>query len=252
MSRRLQDKVVFITGAGSGLGAAQARRFAEEGAAVVVADLRLEAASEVASAIADAGARAISVMIDVTQAETVAAAVARAIEVYGRIDILSNTAGAFDGYAQTLDTSPERWDALVAVNLTSVYTVTNAVLPHMIAQGKGVVLNIASGAGLRGGGGGAAYTTTKHGIVGYTRQLAAGYGHQGIRANAIAPGLIDTPMVADFSSGEAAQAMVAAKPAGRLGRPEDIAHAALFLVSDEADYIHGVTLPVDGGLVETL
>ncbi|RLK56396.1 3-oxoacyl-[acyl-carrier protein] reductase [Stenotrophomonas rhizophila] len=252
MSHRLQDKVAFITGAGSGLGAAQAQRFAEEGAAVVVADLNLEAAAKVAAVITEAGGRAIAVMIDVTDATKVASAVAEAIEAYGRVDILSNTAGAFDAYAQTLDTPPERWNALIAVNLTSVYTVTNAVLPHMLAQGKGVVLNIASGAGLRGGGGGAAYTTTKHGIVGYTRQLAAGYGHQGIRANAIAPGLIDTPMVANFSHGEAAQAMVAAKPAGRLGRVEDIAHAALFLVSDEADYIHGVTLPVDGGLVETL
>lgn len=248
---RLVNKVAFITGGGSGLGRAQAQRFAKEGAAVIVADLNGEAAEAVAAEITGAGGKAMGLATDVTDAGSVAAAVAAALAAYGRIDILSNTAGAFDGFMQTLETSPELWDRVIAVNLTGLYIVTNAVLPQMIANGKGVVLNIASGAGLRGGGGGAAYTTVKHGVVGYTRQLSAAYGHQGIRVNAIAPGLIDTPMTAGFSHEQSAQAMVQAQPAGRIGCVEDIANAALFLVSDEADFIHAVTLPVDGGMVET-
>ena len=122
----------------------------------------------------------------------------------------------------------------------------------MLANGGGKVVMIASGAGLMGGGGGAAYTSTKHAVIGYTRQLAAGYGKQGIRANAIAPGLIDTPMVADISHTEETTTWLGTQPGQRLGRPEDIANAALFLVSDESDYIHAVTLPVDGGLISTL
>jgi 3-oxoacyl-[acyl-carrier protein] reductase len=229
---RLEGKIALITGAASGIGRAQALLFAREGAAVVAADLNGDGAEQVVSDIQ--------------------AAVDTAVARFGRIDILSNTAGAFDHYRQTLDTPRELWDKLIAVNLTSQYLVTNAVLPIMLANGGGRVVSIASGAGLMGGGGGAAYTSTKHAVIGYTRQLAAGYGKQGIRANAIAPGLIDTPMVADVSHTEETQAWLATQPGVRLGRPEDIANAALFLVSDESDYIHAVTLPVDGGLINTL
>jgi 3-oxoacyl-[acyl-carrier protein] reductase len=205
----------------------------------------------VAAEITATGASAIPVTVDVTDAEGVASAVAAAVAEYGTIDILSNTAGLFDGYQGALDTSRETWDRVVAVNLTSLYVMANAVLPVMIAQGRGVIVNMASGAGLRGGGGGAAYTSTKHAVVGFTRQLAADYGKHGVRVNAIAPGLIDTPMTADFSSSPDAVQMVTQQPAGRIGRPDDIAKAALFLVSDDSDFIHAVTLPVDGGLVET-
>jgi 3-oxoacyl-[acyl-carrier protein] reductase len=249
---KLDGRVAFVTGGASGIGKAQAIRFGQEGATLVVADLDESGARAVADAITGAGGQAIGVRVDVTDDDSVAAAVSAALDAYGRIDILSNTAGMFDNFAQTLDTDRKLWDAVVAVNLTGIYTVTNAVLPHMIAAGGGVVLNIASGAGLRGGGGGAAYTSSKHAVVGYTRQLAAGYGRQGIRVNAIAPGLIDTPMVAHFSHDEDTQAGLRQQPAGRLGQPEDIAKAALFLVSDDADFIHAVTLPVDGGLIETL
>ncbi|MFJ8816569.1 SDR family NAD(P)-dependent oxidoreductase [Amycolatopsis thermoflava] len=249
---KLENRVAFVTGGASGLGKAQAVRFAEEGAKVVVADRNEQGAMEVAGIITAEGGAAKGVAVDVTDADSVAAAVAAALDAFGRIDILSNTAGLFDQFKPTLDTDPATWDAVVAVNLTAVYTVTNAVLPHMIAAGRGVVLNIASGAGLRGGGGGAAYTSTKHAVVGYTRQLSADYGNQGIRINAIAPGLIDTPMVAHFSHDEDTLANLRRQPAGRLGRPSDVANAAVFLVSDDADFIHAVTLPVDGGLVETL
>lgn len=246
--KRLEGKSALITGGASGLGRAQAIRFAEEGAVVAIADINGDTAQAVAEEITGAGRTAIAV----TDEASVKAAVELTIDAFDRIDILSNTAGAFDNFTQSLDTSWELWDEIVAVNLTSLYLVSNAVLPHMIVKGHGVILNIASGAGLRGGGGGAAYTSTKHGVVGYTRQLAAAYGHKGIRVNAIAPGLIETPMVAHFSSEADTKAGSASKPAGRIGTVQDIANAALFLVSDETDFIHAITLPVDGGLVETL
>ncbi len=193
---QLAGKSALITGGGSGLGRAQAIRFAEEGASVAIADINLDAARAVAREIPDGGRAALAVAINVTDETSVRAAVQKVAEAFGGIDTLSNTAGVFDNFTQSLDTSRELWDRIVAVNLTSVFLVCNAVLPHMIGRGRGVILNIASGAGLRGGGGGAAYTSTKHGVVGYTPQLAAAYGHKGIRVNAIAPGLIDTPMVA--------------------------------------------------------
>jgi len=249
---RLEGRIALITGAASGIGRAQALLFAREGAAVVAADLNGDGAEQVVSEIQAAGGTGLAVKMDVSDEQSVRAAVETAVARFGRIDILSNTAGTFDHYQQTLDTPRELWDKVIAVNLTSLYLVTNAVLPVMLANGGGKVVSIASGAGLMGGGGGAAYTSTKHAVIGYTRQLAAGYGKQGIRANAIAPGLIDTPMVADVSHTEETTAWLANQPGGRLGRPEDIANAALFLVSDESDYIHAVTLPVDGGLINTL
>jgi 3-oxoacyl-[acyl-carrier protein] reductase len=249
---RLEGRIALITGAASGIGRAQALLFAREGAAVVAADLNGDGAEQVVSDVQAAGGTGLAVKMDVSDEQSVRAAVETAAARFGRIDILSNTAGTFDHYRQTLDTPRELWDKVVAVNLTSLYLVTNAVLPIMLAHGGGRVVSIASGAGFMGGGGGAAYTSTKHAVIGYTRQLAAGYGKQGIRANAIAPGLIDTPMVADVSHTEETTAWLANQPGGRLGRPEDIANAALFLVSDESDYIHAVTLPVDGGLINTL
>jgi 3-oxoacyl-[acyl-carrier protein] reductase len=249
---RLEGRIALITGAASGIGRAQALLFAREGAAVVAADLNGDGAEQVVSEIQAAGGTGLAVRMDVSDEQSVRAAVETAAARFGRIDILSNTAGTFDQYQQTLDTPRELWDRVIAVNLTGLYLVTNAVLPMMLAHGGGKVVSIASGAGLMGGGGGAGYTSTKHAVIGYTRQLAAGYGKQGIRANAIAPGLIDTPMVADVSHTEETTAWLANQPGGRLGRPEDIANAALFLVSDESDYIHAVTLPVDGGLINTL
>ncbi|WP_063043832.1 SDR family NAD(P)-dependent oxidoreductase [Nocardia pseudovaccinii] len=249
---KLEGKVAFVTGGASGIGRAQAVRFAQEGARLVVADMDGAGAREVADRITSDGGKAVGVAVDVANEDAVAAAVSAAVDAYNRIDILSNTAGVFDHYAQTLEADRKLWDSVLAVNLTGLYLVTNAVLPHMLANGGGVVVNIASVAGLFGGGGGAAYTSTKHAVVGYTRQLSAGYGHQGIRVNAIAPGAIDTPMTANVSHTAEVQAWMQQQPARRLGTPEDVATAALFLVSDEADYIHAVTLPVDGGLAGTL
>jgi 3-oxoacyl-[acyl-carrier protein] reductase len=250
--QRLEGRTAFITGAASGLGKAQALRFAKEGARIVAADLNEGGAKATSAEIEAAGGQAIGVAIDVTDERSVETAVARAMDAFGAVDTLSNTAGVFDDFVQLIETSRATFDNVLKVNLDGMFNVTKALIPHMIENGKGVIVNIASGAGLRGGGGGIAYTTSKHGVVGFTRQLAAAYGDQGIRVNAIAPGLIDTPMVAGFSATEETKAGLAAQPAGRLGRPEDVANAALFLASDEADFIHAATLSVDGGQVDTL
>jgi 3-oxoacyl-[acyl-carrier protein] reductase len=249
---RLQGRTAFITGAASGLGRAQALRFALEGARVIAADLDEPGAQRTATDIRAAGGEATAVHIDVTDEASVAAAVRAGLEEFEAIDTVSNTAGMFDGFTQLLEADRVGFDRVLAVNLDGMFNVSKALIPQMIERGGGVIVNIASAAGLRGGGGGVAYTTSKHGVIGFTRQLAAAYGRQGIRVNAIAPGLIDTPMIAEFVDTNAAQRGLRARPAGRLGRPEDIANAALFLVSDEADFIHATTLCVDGGQVDTL
>lgn len=244
---RLQGKAAFITGGASGIGRAQAIRFAAEGAKVIVADIDGAAAKQVAADIETAGGIAFAAAFDITEFAAVENAVDTAIGQVGRIDILSNTAGMMDGQSTVLDTSPELWQRVLSVNLSGMFIVTKAILPHMIARGGGVVLSIGSGASFRGGMGGIAYTSAKHGVVGFTRQLTAEYGPQGIRAVGIAPGMIDTPMIADFHADPNFLARAANRPARRIGTVEDIANVALFLVSDESDFIHGVTIPVDGG-----
>jgi 3-oxoacyl-[acyl-carrier protein] reductase len=250
---RLEGKAAFITGAGSGIGRAQAVRFAREGAAVIVADVNAETAAHVVDDIRRTGAAAFVAHLDIADRDEVERCVEVAIGQVGRISILSNTAGVLDGTKQVLETSMELWDKVLSVNLTGMFNVTKALIPHMLQRGGGVILNISSGAGLRGGFGGASYTTTKHGVIGFTRQLAAAYGQQGIRAVGIAPGLIATPMVAHRVIDPAFIAKASQqRPAGRIGTPDDIANAALFLVSDEADFIHVVTLAVDGGRSEVI
>jgi 3-oxoacyl-[acyl-carrier protein] reductase len=248
---RLANRSALVTGGASGIGKAQALRFGAEGAKVTVADLNDDGARATAEQIVADGGQATSVHIDIADHDSVEKAVAHAIETFGFIDVLSNTAGLFDHYVQLTEADLELFQRVMRVNVEGLFNVTKAVVPHMIERGGGSIVNIASAAGLRGGGGGIAYTTSKHAVIGFTRQMAAAHGSQGIRVNAIAPGLIDTPMVADVVGDPASQSSLTTVPAQRVGEPEDIANAALFLVSDEADYIHGTTLAVDGGLSDT-
>jgi 3-oxoacyl-[acyl-carrier protein] reductase len=249
MSTRLEGKVAFVTGAASGIGRAQAIRFAEEGASVIVADLTKEGVDAVVAEITASGGNALGVVVDITDEASVKSGVDAAIAKFGRITTLCNTAGVFDQLAQTLETSRKVWDELITVNLTGLFIMTNAVLPHLIENGGGVVLSMSSAAGLRGGGGGAGYTTTKHGIVGYTRQLAAAYSAQGVRAMAIAPGAVNTPMIAEILKVSAqAQGLASSEAGPRIAQPEDIAAASAFLVSDEATFINGIVLPIDSGM----
>ncbi len=248
---KLDNKTAFITGAGSGMGKAQAVLFAKEGARVIAADINVEGVKETEKQIKEAGGEALAVELDVSSKASVEEAVQKGLEKYGAIDVLSNTAGILDGYAPTLETSEELWDKILNINLKGVYYVTNAVLPQMIERSGGVVINIASIAAFVAGGGGAAYTSAKHAIAGYTKQLSFDYGPKGIRANAIAPGAVETGMTKQiFEEGSAAvMEAVNSVPAGRYGQAEEIAAAALFLASEDASFVHGAILPVDGGWI---
>lgn len=246
---KLDNKVAFITGAGSGMGKAQASLFAKEGAKVIAADINLDGVKKVVEQIKAEGGDALAVEIDVSNKSSVEAAVNIGLQQYGRIDILSNTAGILDGYAPTLETSEDLWNRTININLKGVYYVTNAVLPQMIENGQGTVINIASIAAFVAGGGGAAYTASKHAIAGYTKQLSFDYGKKGIRANAIAPGAIETGMTKQIFEEGSAEVMEAVNsvPAGRYGQAEEIASVALFLASEDSSFMHGAIVPVDGG-----
>lgn len=251
---RLKGEVALITGGASGLGKAQAIKFASEGATVILADISQEKLDSVVDEITKDGGVTIGIKTDVTNNEEIDYLVNESLKQFGKISILSNTAGMFDHYLPLLKTSEESWDKIISLNITSIYKLTSKVLPAMLENGKGVVINITSGAGLIGGGGGMGYTSTKHAVVGFTKQLNAEYGLQGIRSNAIAPGLIETPMVQDLIDDPNSGISQTLKkiPAGRYGKAEEIADLAVFLASDESKYIYGAVVPIDGGLLSTL
>ena len=249
--KRLENKVALITGAGSGMGRAQAVLFAEEGARIIAADINMDGLKKTVEDIEKKGGSAFAVEIDVSDKSSVEEGVRKGLEKYGKIDILSNTAGILDDYKPTLDTPEELWDKIMSVNLKGVYFLTNAVLPQMIEREEGTIVNIASIAAFVAGGGGAAYTSAKHAIGGYTKQLSFDYGKKGIRVNAIAPGAVETGMTKEIFEEGSADVMDAVKsvPAGRYGQPEEIARVALFLVSEESSFMHGAIVPVDGGWI---
>ncbi|MDY0404204.1 3-oxoacyl-ACP reductase [Virgibacillus sp. 179-BFC.A HS] len=241
-------KTVFITGAASGIGHAQAVAFLDNGANVFAFDLAEDGLQKLADQYKQSFSYAVGSVADKNAVEQ---AVAQALAQYKQIDILLNTAGILDGYAKTLETGEALWDNIMDTNVKGMYLLTNAVLPHMLDHKAGVVVNMASIAGLVAGGGGAAYTASKHAIIGYTKQLDLDYCRDGIRANAIAPGAIQTPMnKADFAGdGEMAKWVAEETPAGRWAKPEEVAKLTLFLASQAADYIHGAVIPIDGGWI---
>lgn len=239
-------QVVFVTGAASGIGYAQAEAFLLRGARVYAMDIQENGLIDLKNTYRNSFAYFAG---GVTDKQAVHQAVADAIERFGAIDILLNTAGILDDYRKTLETDEELWDRVMDTNVKGMYFVTNAILPHMLEKNRGVIINMASIAGLVAGGGGAAYTASKHAIIGYTKQLAYDYAREGIRANAIAPGAIKTPMNKNDFAGDGKMAKWVAEetPAGRWARPEEVAELTLFLASKEADYIHGSVFTVDGG-----
>ena len=208
-----QEKVVFVTGAASGIGFAQAQAFLNSGAYVFAMDINEAGLQMLHNNFTDAFSYSVG---SVREKLDVKHAVSRAIEKFGRIDILLNTAGVLDDYRKTLETDEALWDVVMETNVKGIFYVTNAVLPFMLSQGKGVVVNMASIAGLVAGGGGAAYTASKHAIIGYTKQLDYDYAREGIRANAIAPGAIKTPMNKQDFAGDGRMAKWVAEetPAG--------------------------------------
>lgn len=242
LEQDFSGKNVLITGANSGIGYAQAKSFLKQGANVFAIDINDDNLFNLQKNYREFLQYKIA---DVADKQ----AVEQAVEQFGAIDILLNTAGILDGYAKTLDTSEALWDQVININLKGTYLVTNAVLPQMLARKKGCIVNMTSIAGLVAGGGGAAYTASKHAIIGYTKQLDYDYIREGIRANAIAPGAIETPMnAADFAGdGKMAKWVANETPAGRWAKPEEVADLTLFIASDKADYIHGTVIPIDGG-----
>lgn len=248
----LPHTVSVVTGGGSGIGRAIAEVFAREGSTVVVADLHGDRAEAVASGIDQAGGTAMAVAADVSTPDGVAHVFARAEEVFGPVDIVVNNAGASMGN-DLRAIEPDIWDRNFEIVLKSAYLCTRAALPGMIAQGKGSVLNIASVNGLMGLGE-EAYSAAKAGMVNLTQNTAIRYGQHGVRANCIAPGTVETPIWAErvAANPNVFQELAAWYPLGRVGQPEDIANAALFLMSDAASWITGVVLPVDGGLTAGL
>jgi len=246
MTRLLEDKVAMVTGAGSGIGAAMARRFAEEGAKVVVADINEEAAREVAGNIKKAGGIALAVEQDVSDAKSVEKSVDVAVEKFGRLDVAVNNAGITGDLKPTADYSLEGWDKVIAVNLSSVFYGMKHQIPAMLRSGGGSIVNIASILGSVGARDSAGYNAAKHGVVGLTKTAALEYSKDGVRVNAIGPGYIDTPLLKALDK-EVYDGLVGLHPIGRLGKAEEVAELALFLASDKASFVTGSYHLVDGG-----
>jgi len=244
----LENKIAIVTGAGSGIGAASAKRFAEEGAAVVVADIRAHKAQETVDAISDAGGHAVAVGVDVADAASVAAMVDAANRHFGGLDVLFNNAGTLRP-GTAVELSVDDWDLVMAVNVRSVFLGAKYAVPLMEARGGGSIINTASVSGLHGDGGAVVYAASKAAVINLTRALSTDHAPAGIRVNAICPGTIQTPPVQRMmQNAEALQTNLDAHSLGRLGRPEEIAAAAVWLACDESSFVTGEALVVDGGL----
>ncbi|AFY35868.1 SDR family oxidoreductase [Calothrix sp. PCC 7507] len=248
-NRNYTGKVAFVTGAANGIGRATALAFAREGANVVVADISEQGNQETAHMIEELGGRAIAVKCNVTQAEDVKAALSKTIETFGRLDFAFNNAGVEQKNTPTAEIEEEEWDRIVDIDLRGVFLCMKYEIPLLLKQGGGAIVNTSSGAGVIGIKGGAAYTAAKHAVIGLTKSAALDYASQNIRVNAVAPGYIDTPMMDRFTGGTAKgkEKVIAEEPIGRMGQPEEIANAVLWLCSDASSFVVGHTLVVDGG-----
>lgn len=229
------------------MGRATAVLFAKEGAKVAAVDYAGETADETANMVKGAGGEALSISADVSKPEDVERMVAGTVESFGKLDILCNIAGVFDGFTPALDTDDALWDRIIGINLKGVFLCSRRAIPEMLKQGKGAIVNTASIAGLVAGGGGVAYTASKHGVIGVTRALAAEFTPQGIRVNAFCPGGILTGMTKELAKDPAVNQGVEGTLIGRWGQPEEMAAAALFLASDQSSFSTGSLLVVDGG-----
>jgi NAD(P)-dependent dehydrogenase (short-subunit alcohol dehydrogenase family) len=248
---RLDGKVAVITGAGSGIGRVAAVLFASEGAQVVVADVVAEQAAGTVADIVSAGGSAAAVTVDVSDEDQVAEMVSAAVTTYGGLHVLFNNAGIFpEDDGGVLDTPPSTWQRVMEVNLKGVWLGCRAGVPAMLDSGGGSIINVASFVALMGAATAQiAYTASKGGVLAMTRELAVEYARRGIRANSICPGPIETPLLAELLSDPVRrQRRLVHIPIGRFGRPDEIAKAALFLASDDASFVTGSALVVDGGI----
>lgn len=251
MSQRLQGAVALVTGAGGGIGRATALAFAREGAKVAVVDVAEELGDETVSAIQSERGEAVFVKCDVTQPAEVEAMVRQTVERFGRLDCACNNAGIEGAAGRTAECSEENWDRVIAINLKGVWLSMKYEIQQMMTQGRGAIVNIASVAGIVGWYGAPGYTAAKHGVVGLTKVAALEYAATGIRVNAVCPGVIETPMlerlIADYPGQR--DRLVRGQPIGRVGKPEEIASAVVWLCSDESSFAAGHSLVVDGGYV---
>jgi NAD(P)-dependent dehydrogenase (short-subunit alcohol dehydrogenase family) len=249
----VEGKVALVTGGASGIGRATAMRLALGGASVLVADRDEVGAQGTLDLIADAGGIAHVRAVDVTDPDQIAAMVDDAVGTYGRLDIAVNNAGMTGTYAPLADQTLDDWNRTLVVNLTSVFLSMQAEIPAMLASGGGSIVNTASGAGLMGFANLPAYVASKHGVVGLTKSVALEFARKGIRVNAVCPGSVRTPMLEGFTGGDegALQGMGTMQPIGRLGTPEEIAEAIVWLCSDAASFVTGTAMPVDGGVMAT-
>jgi NAD(P)-dependent dehydrogenase (short-subunit alcohol dehydrogenase family) len=245
---KLADRVALITGAGSGIGRGCALLFAKEGARVAVADIDEQSAAETVRQIRGQGGEAIAIAADVSSPEDAQAMVEATLKQWGTIDILYNNAADEGPICFAAQISVEQFDRVIGVNLRGTWLGMKYALPIMMKQRSGSILNVSSLAGLKATPGGAAYCASKFAVIGITQAVAIEYGKYNIRANCIIPGWIETPMVHRLFGGTLPESSVTAPPLRRIGQPEDVAKAALFLVSDDADYITGTIFTVDGGI----
>ena len=246
----LAGKVVIITGAGSGLGRESAIELAKEGSRIAVADVNLAGAQETVATITAAGGDAFALEADVSKSASVQKMIAGVLDHYGTIDILVNNAGVVGELLPVHEVSEESWDFVQGVDMKGVFLCSKYAIPTMLAKGKGVIINIASVSGFLASATGVEYTAAKHGVTGLTKQLAYDYGHKGIRSIAIGPGVIETPLTSEWTcEGGPFHELTMEAPAGRYGRAIDVARLVVFLASDEADFMHGHTIPIDGGSI---
>lgn len=249
MTREFEGKAAFITGGGTGIGRATAVMLGKQGCFVTVAGRTRETLDETVDAIHAAGGDALAVVCDVADKSAVRAAVEAAAAYRGRLDFGINSAGVSGGddLRPTAEYSTETFDRIISIDLRGTFLSMKYELEHMARQGFGSIVNLSSGAGLVGVPGFSGYTAAKHGVIGLTKTAALDYGHAGIRVNAIAAGLVNTPLVATGRSPEVMQARIDAHPIGRIGEADEIAEAVIWLCSDKASFVTGVAFPVDGG-----
>jgi NAD(P)-dependent dehydrogenase (short-subunit alcohol dehydrogenase family) len=248
-----ENKVALVTGAASGLGLAAAKAFAEAGAAVVLADWNQDEVQRAASNLAQQGHKTLAVRCDVSDDTQVEAMVKQTVATFGKLDAAYNNAGVQNVLAETADSTRDDYDRIMAINLRGVWSSMKFELQQMRLQGSGAIVNCSSLGGLIGGAQRGTYHAAKHGVIGFTKSAALEYATRGIRVNAVCPGMIHTPMfdkmIAEGQGGELEQMLNTLVPMKRMGRPEEIADAVLWLCSDAASYVTGQSISVDGGYV---